>query len=85
MKELIKQRLTEEFINKSEAKEVTKAYINSNEFNDKIERIVKDMLKKDKDMEKWAVEISRNVLIQLYKTLWVKRGFWQNQLSNKST
>jgi hypothetical protein len=58
--------------------------MDTNTFKEKIEKIVKDKLKNDKEMEDKVVEITRNVLTQLYKTLWVKRGMWRNSLSNKS-
>jgi len=35
-------------------------------------------------LEDKVVDITRNVLTQLYKQLWVKRAFWRNGLSNKS-
>jgi hypothetical protein len=53
-------------------------------FKDKVEKIVKDKLKNDKELEDKVVEITKNVLTQLYKTLWVRRGMWRDTLSNKS-
>ena len=38
----------------------------------------------EKYLEDKVVDITRNVLTQLYKNLWVKRAFWRNNLSNKS-
>jgi hypothetical protein len=31
-----------------------------------------------------VVEITTNVLTQLYKNLWIKRNFWKTGLTNKS-
>ena len=31
-----------------------------------------------------SLDITSNVLTQLYKTLWIKRAVWKNNLSNKS-
>ena len=59
--------------------------MDSNEFKSKVEKIVKDRLKNDKELEDKVVDITRNVLTQLYKTLWVKRGVWRSSLSNKSS
>jgi len=84
MKSFIKQRLNEELTKTDVSKEV-KIYMDSNEFKSKIEKIVKDRLKNDKELEDKVVDITRNVLTQLYKTLWVKRGVWRSSLSNKSS
>ena len=83
MKNLIKNRLNEELTKIDISKEI-KVYMDSNAFKDKIEKIVKDRIKNDKVLEDKVVEISRNVLIQLYKTLWNKRSLWSNNLTNKS-
>jgi len=61
-----------------------KTYMDTAEFKSKIEKIVKDRLKNDKELDDKVVEITKNVLTQLYKALWVKRAFWKSQLSNKS-
>ncbi len=84
MKGIIKQRLNEEFGKKDVTKEIT-VYVDSSTFKNKIEKIVKDKLKDDKELEDKIVEITKNVLTQLYKTLWTKRGFWRNDLKNKSS
>lgn len=84
MKGIIKQRLNEEFGKKDVTKEIT-AFIDTTTFKNKIEKIVKDKLKDDKELEDKIVEITKNVLTQLYKTLWTKRGFWRNDLKNKSS
>lgn len=82
MKDLIKKRLNEEFT-KSDAKDVVKKYMDSAEFKSKVEKIVKDKINNDKALEDKVVEISKNVLTQLYKALWVKRSVWKSMLSNK--
>lgn len=84
MKDLIKQALNEE-MTKSEVKGQIEKYINSSDFKAKIEQIVRDRIKNEKMLEDKMVEISKNVLTQLYKTLWTKKGFWQSTLSNKAT
>lgn len=83
MKNPIKHKLTEELTKTDIPKEV-KIYMDSKEFKSRIEKIVKDRLKDDKELEDKIVDITGNVLTQLYKTLWVKRGVWKNNLSNKS-
>ena len=84
MKPSIKHKLTEE-LNKADISKEVKLYIDSKTFKDKVEKIVKDRLKDNKELEDKVVEITKNVLTQLYKTLWVKRGVWRNNLTNKSS
>ena len=57
--------------------------LGSKEFTEKIDKIVKDNLKNNKFLEDKVVEITKNVITQLYKTLWTKRNFWGSQLKNK--
>ncbi len=68
----------------ADIKREVKTYMDTAEFKSKIEKIVKDRIKNDKELDDKVVEITKNVLTQLYKTLWVKRGFWKTQLSNKA-
>lgn len=77
-----KNKINEDLTKADVSKEV-KAYISSDEFKAKIEKIVKDRLKGDKELEGKMVEISKNVLTQLYKTLWLRRNTWINNLTNK--
>ena len=79
MKKTIKEELKKYDLSKE-----IKIYMDSNEFNKKIEKIVKDRIKNEKELEDKIVDITSNVLTQLYKTLWVKRAVWKNNLSNKS-
>jgi hypothetical protein len=83
MKTSIKHKLKEE-LTKSDISKELKIYMDSDAFKTKIEKIVKDKLKDNKELEDKVVEITKNVLTQLYKTLWIKRGVWQNNLTNKS-
>lgn len=73
-----------ENLTKSDVSKEIKVYLDSNEFKTKIEKIVKDRLKNEKELEDKVVEITKNVLTQLYKTLWVKRGVWRDSLKNKN-
>lgn len=70
---------------KSDISKEVKIYLDSKEFKTKIEKIVKDRIKDDKALEDKMVEISTNVLTQLYKTLWTRRSFWRSNLSNKAS
>ena len=69
MKDIIKNRLHETF-----DKEDTKKIIDSKEFEKKIEKIVLDKLKNNKEIEDKVVDITKEVLAKLYKTLWVKKN-----------
>ncbi len=79
MRNIIKEELSKTDVNKQ-----FKGYIDSTEFKNKIEKIVKEKLKNEKELEDKIVEITKNVLTQLYKTLWIKRNTWIDNLSNKN-
>jgi hypothetical protein len=79
MNKKINEELTKTEINKQ-----IKVYMDSSEFKNKIEKIVKEKLKKETELEDKVVDITKNVLSQLYKTLWVKRNTWMNNLTNKN-
>jgi hypothetical protein len=78
------KKLIKEELKKSDVTKELKNYIDSKTFENKIEKIIKDRFKNDKDLEDKIVDITKNVLTQLYKTLWVKRTTWVNNLTNKS-
>jgi hypothetical protein len=59
-----------------------KAYMNSGEFKSKVEKIVKDRIKNEKELEDKIVDITKNVISQLYKALWLKRSVLIPQLKN---
>jgi hypothetical protein len=54
----------------------------SENFETSVRKMVADYVKNDKDLEKYVVDITKNVLVQLYKTMWTKKGFWVNDLKN---
>ena len=73
-----------ENISKSELSKELSLFLGKDEFKSKVEKIVKDRLKNDKELEDKVVEITKNVLTQLYKALWTKKSFWRDNLSNKA-
>lgn len=86
-KSLVSEELTA--TDKSDIKSIVKKEIKDfldisrgSQFETKVKSIVKDSIKGDKDLENKMVEISRNVLVQLYKQLWTRRAFWANDLKN---
>ncbi len=87
--ELVSEALTQ--TDKSDIKSIVKKEIKdfldlnrNNDFEKKISDIIKKKFKNDKDVEKYIVEITKNVLIQLYKSLWTKRNVWSSDLKNLS-
>jgi hypothetical protein len=62
-----------------------KKFLNSRELEKKIKDSVDKQTKDDKEMEKFVVEITKNVLVQLYKTMWTRKSFWVSSIKNKST
>jgi hypothetical protein len=73
-----------ENLNKAEVSKEIKVYMDSDAFKTKVEKIVKDRLKNEKELEDKVVEITKNVLTQLFKSLWTKKSFWRDNLSNKT-
>lgn len=74
-----------EELKKTDIDKGIKTYMDSAEFKTKIEKIVKDRIKNEKELDDKVVEITKNVLTQLYKTLWLRRNTWINGLSNKKS
>lgn len=70
-------------LSKADVTKEFKVYMNTNDFESKIEKIVTDKLKDNKELEDKVVEITKNVLTQLYKTLWLKKSVWISNLTNK--
>lgn len=72
-----------EDITKSDVQKSIEVYMNGDDFKNKVSKIVKDRLRNEEELEDKIVEITKNVLTQLYKTLWTRRSFWKTALSNK--
>jgi tryptophanyl-tRNA synthetase len=80
----VEKKNIKENISKSELSKELSLFLGKDEFKSKVEKIVKDRLKNDKELEDKVVEITKNVLTQLYKALWTKKSFWRDNLSNKA-
>jgi len=65
------------------ARKEIKDALDDNKFKNKIKDVVDDV-HKSKDFERKLVEVSKNVLIQLFKQMYNKRSFWASGLSNDS-
>jgi hypothetical protein len=83
MKDLIRHKIDEE-LTKSDIKDQISKFLDSSEFQSKVAKIVADRIKNEKGLEDKVVDITKNVMTQLYKTLWTKRSMWQGQLKNKA-
>ena len=83
MKDLIRHKIDEE-LTKSDVKNEISKFLDSTEFQSKVAKIVADRVKNEKGLEDKVVDITKNVITQLYKTLWTKRSMWQGQLKNKA-
>lgn len=68
----------------TEKSELKTYVLDSKDLEKKVEKIIRDRFKNDKEVEKYVVDIVRNVIGQLFKELWVKRNMWKPGLSNKS-
>lgn len=58
-----------------------KDVIDDTKFKKKVKDVMDDE-HKSKDFERKLVEISKNVLVQLFKQMYNKRSFWTSGLSN---
>ena len=76
--------MTNKEITKTDISKEVKLYVDSDVFKAKIEKIIKLKLQNNKELEDKVVDITKNVLTQLYKTLWTKRNFWKANLTNKN-
>ena len=77
---IIKESLTQTDENQIGAmirKEIKKAF--GEDLEKKVMQIIKKELK-GKDLRKDITDINKDVLVQLYKELWVKRQFWLNSI-----
>jgi arginyl-tRNA synthetase len=74
-----------EDLTKSDVDKQIKVFMSSEEFKRKVEKIVQARLAatNNKELEDKIVEVTRNVITQLFKTLWVKHGVWTSSLTNK--
>ena len=80
LKYIIKESLTqtdENQIGVMIRKEIKKAF--GEDLEKKVLQIIKKELK-GKELRKDITDINKDVLVQLYKELWVKRQFWLNSI-----
>jgi len=75
-------KLLREELTKTDVKNQFQDLIKSHDLKNKVIEIVKQHVKNDKDLEKQMLDIARNSLVQLYKTLWMKKNFWASAIKN---
>jgi len=78
----IKELITEE-LTKTDVNGMIDTKLTADKLKSVVSKIVMDMVKNG-PLEDQVVELTTNVITQLFKTLWVKRGNWRNNLSNKA-
>jgi hypothetical protein len=59
-------------------------FLKSKDLEKKVADIVKKETKTEAELEDFVVDVTKNVLTQLYKTFWTKRNFWKSSLKNKA-
>lgn len=77
--------LLNEELTKVDVDKQIKAYLSTADFKSVIEKIVKEKLKSEPELENKMVEISKNAMTQLFKALYTKRTVWRNNIVNKSS
>jgi Ethanolamine utilization protein EutJ (predicted chaperonin) len=88
MKKVIRQVLKEELTasDKKEIKQLAKdefeKLFKTKEVKEKVEDIVRKQIKNDKATDVEIAKITQKVLVKLFKTFWVRRNFWSNNLEN---
>lgn len=82
IKKILKEELTRS--DKAEIKKLARSefedMLKTSDIKNKIEKMVKDQIGKDRATQKEIANITQKVLVQFYKTLWTRRSFWANKL-----
>jgi hypothetical protein len=70
---------------KREIEKITKKEIKSFMDSTQAHKIVVDMVKKEmgtRDINDKVIDLSTKVVVELFKTLWQRKSFWENALKN---
>jgi len=73
-----------EALTKDDIKSEVLKLMDSKDVKDKLMKIFNDSIKNNKPLGDEIVNITSNVLTQLYKQFYTKRAFWKGGLSNKA-
>jgi len=79
-----KNKINEAELTKKDINDEVVRVLKTNDIKKIINDLVTQQLKNDTKLQDEIVDITRNVMTQLFKTLWIKRSFWQSTLSNKA-
>ena len=63
------------------ARKEMRSFLNNTQLQNMVINTVRKEIK-DKRNEKRIVELCSKVIVELYKTLWMRKGFWENALKN---
>jgi len=50
-----------------------------------VEKIVREQLKGNKQLEKYVLQIVKNATASLYKTMWMRRATWLSGIENNAS
>lgn len=64
------------------AKKEAEKYLKSNVAKNEIKKMMKDAVK-GKGHEDVVVDIVRNMMVQLFRELWIKRNLWKSNIHNR--
>lgn len=70
---------------KREIERITKKEIKNFMETTQAHRMVVDMVKKEmgtRDINDKVIDLSTKVVVELFKTLWQRKSFWENSLKN---
>jgi hypothetical protein len=70
---------------KREIEKITKKEIKSFMDSTQAHKIVVDMVKKEmgtRDINDKVIDLSTKVVVELFKTLWQRKSFWESALKN---
>jgi hypothetical protein len=59
-----------------------KKHLSSSQLESKVKELVLKNLKKDKASQKEVASITKEVILKLYKILWMRKNFWSNNLES---
>ena len=59
-----------------------KKHLWSSQLESKVKELVLKNLKKDKASQKEVASITKEVILKLYKILWMRKNFWSNNLES---
>ena len=59
-----------------------KKHLSSSQLETKVKELVLKNLKKDKASQKEVASITKEVILKLYKVLWMRKNFWSNNLES---